>query len=280
MKNLFDQFFVGVKRHSWRFLASIFLSYSVFWTVVESTTSFINALSLEGVVPYLVMVGASVVIGIYRSIQPREIRVKIKNTDTVVTVAFGDLFASPADKVIPVNEFFDSKLGEPVSRQSIHGLFISQCFGGHGASLDTLVDQSLKNTPFDAVQRSEGRQKRYPIGTTAVVPVNEDRYFLVALSKTDLGTLKASADIPELWMALVGLWEQVRISAGGHPVAAPLLGGGLSGVGLPGTQLLQLMILSIVNETKKRKITNDIRIILADDRFDEIDLEVIKNNWA
>jgi len=44
--------------------------------------------------------------------------------------------------------------------------------------------------------------------------------------------------------------------------------------------LLQLMILSIVNETKKRKITNDIRIILADDRFDEIDLEVIKNNWA
>ena len=182
--------------------------------------------------------------------------------------------------MIPVNEFFDSKLGEPVSRQSIHGLFISQCFGGHGTSLDTLVDESLKNTPFDAVQRPEGRQKRYPIGTTAVVPVNEDRYFLVVLSKTDLGTLKASADIPELCMALVGLWEQVRISAGGHPVAAPLLGGGLSGVGLPGTQLLQLMILSIVNETKKRKITNDIRIILADDRFDEINLEVIKNNWA
>ena len=182
--------------------------------------------------------------------------------------------------MIPVNEFFDSKLGEPVSRQSIHGLFISRCFGGHGASLDTLVDESLKNTPFDDVQRPEGRQKRYPIGTTAVVPVNEDRYFLVALSKTDLNTLKASADIPELWMALVGLWKQVRISAGGHPVATPLLGGGLSGVGLPGTQLLQLMLLSIVNETKKRKITNDIRITLADDSFDEIDLEVIKNNWA
>ena len=72
MKNLFDQFFVGVKRHPWRFLTSIFLSYSVFWTVVESTTSFIKALSLEGVVPYLVMVGASVVIGIYRSHSNRE----------------------------------------------------------------------------------------------------------------------------------------------------------------------------------------------------------------
>ena len=110
--------------------------------------------------------------------------------------------------------------------------------------------------------------------------MNEDQFFLVALTKTDLNTLKASADIPELWMALVGLWKQVRISAGGHPVVAPLLGGGLSGVGHPGTQLLQLMLLSIVNETKKRKITNDIRIILADDRFNEINLETIKNNWA
>ncbi len=280
MKNLFDQFFVGFKRHPWRFFASIFLSYSVFWTIVESTTSFFKALSLEGVVPYLVMLGASVVIGVYRSIQPREIKVRIKNTDTVVTVSFGDLFASHCHKVIPVNEFFDSKLGEPVSRLSIHGVFISQCFGGHGVSLDTLVDESLKNTPFDAVQRPEGRQKRYAIGTTAVVPVNEDRYFLVALSKTDLNTLKASADIPELWTALVGLWKQVRISAGGHPVATPLLGGGLSGVGLPGTQLLQLMLLSIVSETKKRKITKNIRIILANDRFDEINLETIKNNWA
>ena len=98
--------------------------------------------------------------------------------------------------------------------------------------------------------------------------------------KSRLSTLKGSADIPELWMALVGLWNQVRISAGGHPVAAPLLGGGLSGVGLPGTQLLQLMILFIVNETKKRKITNDIHIILADDRFDEIDLAGITTNWT
>ena len=203
-----------------------------------------------------------------------------RKTDTTVTVSFGDLFTSSAYKVIPVNEFFDSKLGEPVSPKSIHGIFVSRCFGGHGESLNALVDQSLIDTPFEAVQRAEGRERRYPIGTTAVVPVNEDRYFLVALSKTDPGTFKGSADIPELWSALVGLWNQVRISAAGHTIAVPLMGGGLSGIGLPGTQLLQFMILSIINETKKRKIADNIHILLSEDRFDEIDLEVIANNWA
>ena len=280
MRTLFQQFFVGLKRHPWRFMVSIFLTYSVLWTVIESATFFISAFSLKGVIPYLAMVGGSVVVGVYRSIQPRQIQLKIGSTDTVITVSFGDLFISSAYKIIPVNEFFDTDLGEPVSSKSIHGMFISKCFGGHGASLNALVEQSLKGSSYETVERSKGREKRYPIGTTAVVPVNEDRYYLVALSKTDVGTLKASADIPELWAALVGLWDQVRISAGGHSVAVPLLGGGLSGIGLAGTHLLQLMILSIINETKKRKITNHIQIILSEDRLNEIDLEIVKNNWA
>ena len=224
-------------------------------------------------------VGISILFAIYKSKQPQQIRIEIKTSNTIVTIWFGDLFASPGHKVIPVNEYFDSELGEYVSPKSLHGLFIKRILGGNSLVFDNLADESLATTKCEIQQRERGRIKRYPIGTTAVVTMNDEKYFLVALSKTNMQTLKASADIPQLWTALEGLWKQVRISSGDCAVSIPLIGGGLSGIGLPSTQLLQLIILSIVSETKKTRIAPEIKIILQEDLYKEVDLELIARNW-
>ena len=68
--------------------------------------------------------------------------------------------------------------------------------------------------------------------------------------------------------------------AGGAPVVVPLVGSGVSGVGLPPRELLDLIILSAITETKKQQIATCIRIVLAPDRFDEIDLKEIKRYWS
>ena len=71
-----------------------------------------------------------------------------------------------------------------------------------------------------------------------------------------------------MWVALNSLWQRVRIESGGHAVNLPLVGSGLSGLGLPTRDLLNLIILSAITETKAREVTQGIRIVLRRDRFD------------
>src|SRR5208282_5346605 len=152
------------------------------------------------------------------------------------------------------NEFFDSKLGKPVSDKSVHGIFLQKCFGGYSEPFDKQVDAQLSGIEYDEVAKVEGKSKRYPIGTTALITVNEDRYVAFAFAKTDPDSCKAYADVTMMWVALNKLWQRVRIESGGHAVNLPLVGSGLSGLGLPIRDLLNLIILSAITETKSREV--------------------------
>jgi hypothetical protein len=130
------------------------------------------------------------------------------------------------------------------------------------------------------VQRSTGRRWRYKIGTTAVVEANSHRFLCVALTKTDLTTLKASADVCQFWDAMRGILRKCRTEANGDGMALPLIGSGLAGIGLPPMHLLQLMILAIIEESKQAKVCTEIRIVLPENRFDLIDLASIEHLWS
>jgi hypothetical protein len=79
--------------------------------------------------------------------------------------------------------------------------------------------------------------------------------------------------------ALEGLWNKVRIEGNGYDINLPLIGNGLSRVGLPQSQLLQLILISLLKSAKEKDLSSTIKIILTEDVFDKIDLEIIKNNW-
>ena len=82
-----------------------------------------------------------------------------------------------------------------------------------------------------------------------------------------------------MWIALHELWQRVRVESGGHAVNLPLVGSGLSGLGLPTRDLLNLIILSAITETKSKEVTQRIRIVLHRDRFDDLDLRDVKKHW-
>ena len=214
-----------------------------------------------------------------RSRRPSSVTFSIAHTNTKIQIKFGDLFSEDGARCIAVNEFFDSELGLPVSEKSLHGILISRCFGGHPDSFDKIISDDLVDVASETVQKKQGKDKRYPIGTTANVTVNSDRYMCFALCHTDLSTLKAEADVPMLWQALEGLYGKARHSLGGVPLVLPLVGSGLSGIGLPARDLLDLIVLSIIAESKKKQITTLIKIVLTSDRFDEVDIAEVKKYW-
>ena len=112
------------------------------------------------------------------------------------------------------------------------------------------------------------------------MPVNETRHYLVALAHTNEDTLKATATANDLWTALCGLWDEVRVSSHGRAVAVPLMGQGQSGVGLDPRALLQLSLVSIVYQAKESKICERVHIVLHHDLYGEIDLRDLIATWG
>ncbi|WP_285709437.1 macro domain-containing protein [Erythrobacter oryzae] len=211
--------------------------------------------------------------------EPRKITFKIPTIDSYITIKFGDIFAEDANWLFSVNEFFDSRLGDVISSRSVHGQFITKIFAGDEIRFRAAVDTSLRGTNGTDIPRPGLPSTAYKIGTTAILQNGSRRAFLVALSKTDLRTHKAYADVPMLWDAMTGGLESVLHHGSGDPLAMPLMGNGLSGINVDPQHLLRLITLRLVDYGRKYGIPKQVRIIVHDDCFEHIDLREIKRDW-
>jgi len=270
---------VGIKRHPLKAFVSAFVGFSVLWTIIEGFTYFLPMLDLRGSTSLLVVLVVSLLYSASRVWLPSMVEIPLKLTNTKIQIKFGDIFTEDGFRAIAMSEFFDSELGLPVSDKSIHGIFLKKCFGDHPESFDNMITSELKDVIPQNTNKKKGKNKRYPIGTTALVSANEDHYLCFALTKADTDTCKVSADVLMLWQALQGLWEKARNSSGGAPIVVPLVGSGISGIGLPSRELLDLIIISVIAETKQQQIAPCIRIVIFPDRFEELDLSKIKRHW-
>ena len=271
---------IGLRRDWLTMLLCAYVAYTVQWAILDPMVSLTQLPSLTGVGRYVAMVVVSLVLGVAYGWPKKAVRIPMRNINTKVTVVFGDLFAQPGCRVVSVNEFFDSEIGDPVSPRSLHGVFIQTVLGGQAGAFDKLVSERLEGKASTYIHRPRGKERRYDIGTTAVVDVVGVRYFLVALCRTNLETLKAEAGVPELWQALSGLWDTVRVSANGEAVGLPLLGSGLAQMRLPPKQLIQIILMSILEKAKSAEIASEIRLVLTPDKFAEVDLNALRKEWS
>jgi hypothetical protein len=269
----------GISRHPLKAIGHAFTAFSIIFTLIKALNHFVPGIEITGGYPLLAIVTFSFCYAFKKVWKPSKIEIKIANTNTTIEVLFGDIFTLDGLRAIGVSEYFDSKLGLPVSDKSLHGIFLTKCFGGHPESFDRQVSEQLGGVQGTDTLKVEGKKTAYPIGTTVIISVNQDRYIAFALAKADPKTCKAYSDVTMMWVALHCLWQRVRIEAGGHPLNLPLVGSGLSGLGLPTRDLLNLIILSAITETKATQVTPRIRVVLHRDRFEELDLREVKKHW-
>jgi hypothetical protein len=269
----------GFAKHPWKSVTYAFTCFSILFTVVKVVVQFFPQCKIEGPFPLVVAILVSIGWAAKKVWKPSKTTIRVSNCNTTIEVMFGDIFEQDGIKSISVSEYFDTMLGKPVSDRSLHGIFIKKCFGGHSESLDAQLNDELRDIVGTQKGKVEGKTLCYPIGTTALVKVNDESYILFALTNADPKTLKVSSDVELMWRALHKLWQRARNECGGHPLNLPLVGSGLSGLGLPPRDLLNLLILSAITETKSNEITQTIRILLHRDRFEEIDLRDVKQYW-
>ena len=203
-------------------------------------------------------------------------------SDSRFEVRFGDILEREGAIVIPVNEYFDGELGDLVSEQSLHGQFVRYILGGVSDSFVALTKGDLaKVEPEEkTLGKRRGQRVRYPIGTVAHADVHGKRYLLVALSHTDAESLMAYATVQDLWTCLAGVWQGVRDYSNGKPVSIPLIGSGLSKVGLPPANLVEVIATSFLCHTKERKVADKVTLVLPDRLAGEVDLTSMKRSWT
>jgi hypothetical protein len=251
----------------------------VIFTLVKATTQFIPQVEIHGPYPLGAALLVSFAYGLWKVWKPSETSIKIANCNTSIKIVFDDIFDQDGIRAIAVSEFFDTKLGRPVSDKSLHGIFLKKCFGGYQEAIDKQLEGELTSVICTHVPKIEGKVNCYPIGTSALVKVNDDRYLLFAFAKVEPTTCKCSSDVELMWRAMHKMWERARVECGGHPLNLPLVGSGLSGLGLPTRDLLNLIVLSAITETKASEVTQVIRVVLRRDRFEDIDLREVKAHW-
>ena len=271
---------------SWRILREFslgaFATYGAVWVMVESIGAYFADVAPKGLSWYGAMLVAAAAGGLWRVWPNRSIEIQVPGTDSSIAVKFGDIFAGEGIPVIPVNEYFDGELGDRVSERSLHGQFIRDVLGGQSNSFFDLTSKALEGTVPEkvGVPRSGDRRDRYAIGTTVRVDVNRRRYLLTVLAHTDVETMKASANVHDLWVCLSGLWRGIRNHSNGRPVNVPLIGSGLSGTGLPPGELLQVIMTSFLCHTKENKIGDDVTVVLPRHLASQLDLSGIKRSWS
>ena len=279
--DFFKNLFRTIRRHPVGLVWQWFVAFSVGWTVTEAASHFADGKApfLKGIVWLGAISVASLIWAFVSKWQLAKVEIPIKQSNVSVEVFFGDIFKCDGITAIPVSEFFDSEIGLPVSPNSLHGIFIKECFGGHPQAFDDQVVVQLAAIRPTQIKKDQGKTARYSIGTTAVIESRGRHYLAFALSHADPKTCKASANVPQMFEALAGLWCKARTHMNGNALNLPLVGSGPSGVGLPAADLVHILMLSFADESRRQIVTQKLRIVLTWDRLHQVDLRQLKKSW-
>lgn len=153
------------------------------------------------------------------------------NPQFILTIEEGDLFDKKGIIVIPVNEYFDTHIGDGIiSSNSIHGKFVNSIFKDRIDELNTIITDALKNRPCEYnASRQKGNKQKYELGTCIDVKEGDNIYVLVALTHFDKDNhaYLERKDFPIVFDKLIFHLNDISMQVE-KSIYMPLMGTGLS----------------------------------------------------
>jgi len=215
-----------------RFLQDMTATCGTLWLVLGPLGVWVPQAKPSGMETYVGFIVFGLGVAWWKNRRKESMNITIPETDSEVTVEVGDIFEGQGLKFIPVNEYFDCKLGDHVSEESLHGQFIKKVMKMDDEEWRCVVKEKLREfEPIEQdVERKSGERDRYKIGTTVRIKTGgpEQEYMLVVLSRTDIESLKAGADLDDLCTCAEAICKEARKYSQGRRVDIPMIGSGLS----------------------------------------------------
>lgn len=191
----------------------------------------------------------------------------------------GDLFKNNGIIAIPVNEFFDTHVGDGViSDKSIHGIFINKYFKNNVLQLDKLIQDYMNAHslhPMATVKRNF-KTAKYKLGTCVDIDVGEQTFILFALTHFDENN-KANLTKQEYAQVLDCLITHISNICEDKTVYIPLFGTGLSRLMRTKNRILQFMVDSIDFLKDNTAIVGGMHIVIND--LSQLDLGTFEEQF-
>lgn len=231
----------------------------------EPWQNFINRYFITIVVTTLILSALITILMRIINVFKNNIKIKFNNPDFEVEVKFGDLFKEKNNIVVGFNNYFDTSLGEIISKQSVQGQFEQICYCNNVEKLDNDIKNALKRKRVFANNvnndKTKGKKKQFPVGTTVAVENNEQKFFLCAYSSMNNDT-KAESNIKDFCSSLTCLWEELRIENQCLSISIPVMGTGLSRLPSNKMELLITIIMHFIASSREQIITKKLTVVL------------------
>lgn len=176
-----------------------------------------------GIIPLLISIG-DVLRRAFRSIY------SIEDTDSKISLSFGNILKKKGIVVIHVNREFDTIVGNGIILPtSLHGEFINKFYKDDIGTLDALIDNQLQGVPSEErTGKQKGKHKTYPLGTCVKIERKGTTYILAALTRFDDNCHAEPIDKFVRNEFLSKVWEWIRINVEPSDIHFPLIGTGCS----------------------------------------------------
>lgn len=243
-----------------------------FWLLIVVFINFVPGFEKPGWFAYAALMLIATIGTLVYIFPKTEISKRLSSPDSKITVKVGDLFTEPGHLVVGMNDVFDTEIGDIIKKTSIQGQFLERIYNSDREKLDNEIDQALAYKHFLVDEtKKRGKNRRYELGTVAILGLGTRRYFCSAYSYMG-SDLKAQSNYKRLSQCLHELWEAVRLKAQSTTVVMPVVGSDLARTNVPHEILIQLIVLSFVLASKEQLVTKDLQIIIHPGDYSKVDM--------
>jgi hypothetical protein len=255
-----------------RFLVHSFASVGAIALVLEVINQlFPKELTFRGLPWGLAILAASAIYGLVQS-WPRPIEQSYSSPNTLIRIIKGDIFSQEGHLVIGICDTFDTQPPNIIARDSLQAQALDRLFGGDIAELDSRIDSALSGySPIETVQKP-GKQRRYELGTIAVLTESGRKLFFVAYTyMNEHNQARGTAD--GTWKSLLNLWTQVSKHGNGGIVSISVIGGGQARIAqiLPAQDSIRFIALSFMLASRSEKVCDELRIVVRPTEYNRLD---------
>lgn len=118
--------------------------------------------------------------GLYHAWPPTNMVKRFKASNTEICIKIGDILLQPHNLVITSSDYLDTSIPQG-QKISLKHQMIDKFFSDNIQTLDDLINKSIINQGIEGEfnHLKNGKQLKFPIGTIAVIPVQQKKSFLL-----------------------------------------------------------------------------------------------------
>lgn len=204
------------------------------------------------------------------------IKLNIEGSD--VHIKIGNIFAQEGLKVIPFNEYFDTKVDDRIiAKVSLNGQYINK-YHSNLNKLDSIIsrDKDLREHIIDTNIPRDGKSTKYRLGSLVLV----ENFVLTAFAKFDEDN-RANLSIYDYLLFLVHFWDEINKIYAQKSVTVPIFGSGITRFkggfeDIDDNELLNIMIWTFKISKIKFEYPAKLSIIIHDKKIDQINIFKLK----